>query len=426
MQEKSTPFSISFYKLIMLSVFVICFNLFSNNAYSQFCADEFIYWFEDFGTGTTPSSHPDVLPSGLTYQPTGILQDEGIYRVINNTHQKPEWHDAPDHTPSDVNGKMLVVNGQSEKFFVHVTNRPQGFPAGYYSASLFLLNVNTPGTCAPNPLLPIIHFKVDFQDVNGNWIQLINSPVSSGAVPQTALPEWNQLGGVFTLPSTGTFTVTKIRMTLRDGEAGGCGNDFAVDDIKLASCPSGGPVPVTFINISAIQQGSGANVNWATSSELNNNYYQVERSIDAGINWEIIANVKGSAYSNVTKNYTIYDPKPVSGPNFYRIKQVDLDGRFKYSTTVNLKLNTAMTGVTVLLNPFITSITIDFLSNHSQAVSCRLVDVSGKIILSQKIDLIQGNNRKELTGLDKLSHGLYILQITDDTGNNIYNNKLVK
>ena len=427
MQDKSTLLKSSAIKFILLSVFIMLFNMASNKVYAQqFCADEVVYWFENFGTGTNASSHPDVLDSGLTYQETGWLQNEGVYRVINNTHQKPEWHDAPDHTPGDVNGKMLVVNGQSERFFVHTTTKATGFEAGYYSASLFLLNVNTPGTCAPNPLLPLIHFRVLYQDENNNWIQLLNSPISSGSVPQTADPVWMQLGGVFTLPATNPFTVTKIRISLADGEVGGCGNDFAIDDIKLASCPSGGPLPVSFIKLAAAQKGSGAIITWSTASELNNKYFDVERSTDGGLNWQIVANLPGSLSSAVTKNYAAYDAKPVAGNNLYRIKQVDIDGRFKNSSTVNLKISSEITAASVLSNPFYSNITADFLSNRNQVVNCRLIDVAGKQIFSQQVSISKGNNRHEFNGLNTLSKGLYILQITGDDGVVLYNDKLIK
>ncbi|MEO6671679.1 MAG: T9SS type A sorting domain-containing protein [Ferruginibacter sp.] len=410
-------------KLVCFFTIAFLLNLPVN---AQFCANETVYYLEDFGTGTNPSSHPDVLPSGLTYQANGPLADEGVYRVINNTQQKPEWHNAPDHTPADVNGKMLVVNGQAENFFVHVTTRPQGFAAGFYSASVFLLNVNTPGTCSPNPLLPLINFRVDYRAANNNWTPLVNSPISSGSVPQTPNPTWIQLGAVFTLPTTGNFTVTQIRIRLADGIVGGCGNDFALDDIKLASCPSGGPLPVSFLNINANQKGTGALINWATSSEVNNNYFQVERSNDGGINWQIVGDVKGALNSNSIKNYSTYDAKPVAGNNYYRIKQVDIDGRFKYSITVNLKLNTDITAVSVLTNPFHNSITLDFLSNRNQSVNCRLLDITGKQILTQKISIAKGSSRKEINGLNQLTGGTYILQVSDDSGAVLFKDKLVK
>ena len=427
MQEKSTFFSTEPIRKLTFLLICVLLALTTTKSYAQqFCADEIVFYFEDFGTGTSPTSHPDVLPNGLTYQATGSLSNEGVYRVINNTQQKPEWHNAPDHTAGDVNGKMLVINGQAESFFNHITSRPTGYIPGFYSASLYLLNVNTPGTCAPNPLLPIINFRVEYRGPGNNWIPLVNSPISSGAVPQTPNPGWFLLGAVFTLPATGNFTVTQIRIRLADGIVGGCGNDFALDDIKLASCPAGGPLPVTFLQVTVAQKGTGAFVNWATASEVNNNYFEVERSTNAGTNWTIVGNVKGAINSNVKKNYSHYDPKPVAGLNLYRIKQVDLDGRFKYSVTVNLTLSSETNAVSVLSNPFYSSIAVDFLSNRNQVVSCRLVDLSGKKVFAQQLSIMKGSSRKEFAGLGKLSNGLYVLEVTGDRGDILYKDKLLK
>ena len=70
--------------------------------------------------------------------------------------------------------------------------------------------------------------------------------------------------------------------------------------------------------------------------------------------------------SSTVKNYNAYDAQPVKGINFYRIKQVDKDGNFKYSKTVSLKLNFNNTGVSVLANPFHNSLTVDFSSSTAR------------------------------------------------------------
>lgn len=427
MQEKFTPTRASIKYLSLLLTGIVMLTSISNKSAAQaFCNNEVVFWLENFGTGTTATSHPDVIPAGLTYQANGPLQNEGVYRVINNSQQKPEWHNSIDHTAGDVNGKMLVVNGQSETFFQHTTNRPTGFAAGFYSVSLYLMNVNTPGTCAPNPLLPIMSFKVEYQDANNAWVSLINSPISSAAVPQTATPTWVALGGVFVLPLPGAFIVHNIRVTLSDGTSGGCGNDFAVDDIKLATCPDGGPLPVQFVNVTAQQRGTGVNVQWSTASEINNKYFDVERSTDAGQNWSIIATVNASGNSTATKNYTAYDAKPSVGSNLYRIKQADIDGRIRYSSIASIKLNIDKTSVSVVANPFTTNIVVDFLSTGNQQLNSRLIGIDGRQVFSSAFTISKGSNRKAFAVGNNLKSGMYILQITDENGVILYNDKLIK
>lgn len=125
-----------------------CFFLFLQQCRAQaYCNNETIYFFENFGTGTTPSTNANVT-SLLTYQATGEMETEGIYRVANNTFQKIEWHTAPDYTAADVNGRMLLVNaGAIGAFYRKIVNLPGGYLPGFYGTSLYFMNVNTPGAC---------------------------------------------------------------------------------------------------------------------------------------------------------------------------------------------------------------------------------------------------------------------------------------
>lgn len=412
-------------KRMMLLVSFFVFTLVSNKLSAQaYCSSELVYWNEDFGTGTTSTSNSNVR--NLNHQPNGLFVNEGTYRIINNTQQLSNWHNSEDHTSGDIDGKMLVINGEAGIFYRKGVSRNLGYPAGFYSVSFFLMNVNTPGTCAPNPLLPNITIKAEYRNASNNWIELTNSPITTGPIPQTANPLWLKIGGVFTLPTTGSFLVNRIRFTLSNGTVGGCGNDFAIDDLKFASCPTGGPLPVQFLNVSARQKGSGVGIDWKTASEFNNKYFEVEKSTDGGLNWSVINTVPSKGNGSVTKSYNSYDAKPVNGLNYYRIRQIDNDGASKYSSTVVFKLNIDKTTASVLANPFNTNIIVDFLSTRNQVVNSRLIDMNGKLIQNQQFNIAKGSFRKIIEGVSQLNRGLYILQITDADGIIIYNDKLIK
>lgn len=422
MKEKTTSFRKAF-RAGLIPALSLCSMLPGALKAQNFCANEVVFWTETFGTGTTATSNPEV--SGLTYQATGPLGNQGTYRVINNTQQKPEWHNSADHT-GDANGRTLVTNGKSGTFFTHIVNNANGFAAGDYSASLFLMNVNQPGVCGGNAALPKLTLAVEYQNANNAWVALNGSPFTTAAIPITATPSWNQLGGVFTLPTTGTFIVSNIRVVISDPVTIACGNDFAIDDIKLATCPTGGPLPVQFLNITAAQKGSGVDVKWSTSSEINNKYFDVEKSNDGGLTWSIAATVRANGNSSVIKNYTAYDARPVAGYNYYRIKQIDLDGNFKYSPTVNVKITIDKTIATILSNPFVGVINIDFLSKANQMVAVTLFDMAGKKAAADRFSITSGSSRKVFDKASTLNKGMYILTITDSEGAVIYNNKLIK
>lgn len=392
------------------------------------CNNETVLFFENFGTGTTATSSPDILPTGLTYQDTGVLRSEGVYRIINNTQQKPEWQNSDDHTPGDVDGKMMVANGQAETYYSHQIDLAQGFTAGNYTASLYIMNVDTMGLCGVNALLPNISFRVEYLSAANTWEPLTGSPYTAAPVQQNlpSAPTWVNLGASFTLPPTGNFIVTSIRIVLSDGTIGGCGNDFAMDDVKFALCPEGGPLPVEFLGVNARQKGSGVSIEWSTSQEFNSSRFDIEKSADGNTNWDLVASVNASGNSSTVKNYNAYDAKPLNGANFYRVKQIDKDGNFKYSKTVRINLNFSKTGVSVLANPFHSLLTVDFSSSTEQVVSARLVDITGKQVTVEKWSIPSGNIRENFSNVSGLQPGLYILNIMNVNGEVLFNTKVIK
>ena len=167
-------------------------------------------------------------------------------------------------------------------------------------------------------------------------------------------------------------------------------------------------------------------VEWSTSQEFNSKSFAVEKSVDGNSNWNVVASINGAGNSSTVKNYNAYDPAPFKGINFYRIKQVDIDGKFKYSKTVNVKVNTNATGVTVVANPFHNLLTVDFLSTTSQVVSVRLTDITGKQVAFEKWSINTGSTRKDLSNVSGLQQGMYILTVSTSAGEILYNNKLIK
>ena len=94
-------------------------------------------------------------------------------------------------------------------------------------------------------------------------------------------------------------------------------------------------LPVTFISFNGVLQNNSAILTWSTANELNNKGYEVQRSND-GINFTDIGFVAGQGNSSQQNNYSYTDYKIVSGSNYYRLKQMDVEGRFNYSSTIRL------------------------------------------------------------------------------------------
>ena len=389
------------------------------------CQNATVLWSQDFGTGTTATSDPDVLTSGLFYQGTGTLSSEGSYRVINNTQQKPEWQKSSDHT-GNTNGKMLVVNGQAENFYQHTISNTNGFVPGNYTFGMYVMNIDTSVTCAPDPLLPVMTLMVEYYSQSNIWVPLAGSPYNSAPVGQTKNPTWVNLGSSFVIPDNLSTFPTQIRITIGDGTAGGCGNDFAVDDIQFSLCPAGGVAPVTLTSFTARNKGNGVSLDWSTAQELNNNYFQVERSTNGNTGWSVVATINGAGNSQVVNNYNAFDASPLSGINYYRLKQVDNDGKAVYSKTVTIKIGLQKAAISVIANPFYNTLSVSFVSPTSEMVTARLVDVTGKQIAVDKWNVYNGTSKKDFSNLGGLQHGMYILSIINNSGEILYNGKVVK
>lgn len=139
-----------------------------------------------------------------------------------------------DHTPNDVDGKMMLVNASATPS-VFFDLKLSGFLDNtIYKFQVLLLNLCRPyGGCRPLPP----KLKITFEDINGNIIAEFNT----GQLPQIEDAHWRNYIGYFTTPSNANTLFLKMY----DLTYGNCGNDFAMDDIIIQQCYKPEPVIVT-------------------------------------------------------------------------------------------------------------------------------------------------------------------------------------
>ena len=171
-------------------------------ARAQACAGEVIQFRETFGSGTTSAA----LAGGRTnynYNGATSLAD-GDYELSNSTQSKPEWHNAPDHT-GNTNGRMMVTNASYTPGEFYRDTVYGLSSTSTYTVYLYAMNVNTPGTCSPNPILPRLQLIVESYNADGSFTQL--SSMVSADIPQSATPTWVMISGTIYLP----VSVTAVR-----------------------------------------------------------------------------------------------------------------------------------------------------------------------------------------------------------------------
>lgn len=105
----------------------------------------------------------------------------------------------------------------------------------------------------------------------------------------------------------------------------------------LCQCTPPG-LPVEIISFTATQSEHGVLIRWATATETNNDYFELQRSRD-NTSWHQVARIKGYGNSMTPVNYQSTDTASVNGTNYYRLKQMDFDGKFSYSKTIACTFN---------------------------------------------------------------------------------------
>ncbi|MFH2141610.1 MAG: T9SS type A sorting domain-containing protein [Bacteroidota bacterium] len=173
------------------------------------------------------------------------------------------------------------------------------------------------------------------------------------------------------------------------------------------------PLPVELLYFTAIINSDKKVLNqWATVSEINNDYFIVERTLD-GINYEFVSKVAGAGNSNSTLLYSTIDPTPYQGVSYYRLKQVDNNGLYTYSQLVSINLENIEI---IIIYPNPASDYFEYLIGSSQAgtINVTVVNELGQTVIRTEETIDKGITKKRMN-VSSLSSGIYMLRITTDT-----------
>ena len=184
----------------------------------------------------------------------------------------------------------------------------------------------------------------------------------------------------------------------------------AADRFRIVFKPST-VLPATYKSIKAYEQGAGITVEWSVENEINIDEYEVEESTD-GSNF-VKVHRKKAASQNGSHNYQFLDESITPGNNFYRIKSYDLDGTFKYSQVVLVRIGELAEQLSVYPNP-VKGNTIGLSFNNMQKgnYNIRLSNIAGQTLMTRMITRTAGSSMETLTPQSTLSPGIYHLEVT--------------
>ena len=188
-------------------------------------------------------------------------------------------------------------------------------------------------------------------------------------------------------------------------------NGFA--DLSPSSSERTSTLPVKFINFAVVKKGEAMVINWATAEEVNANYYLVERS-DNAKDWKGIAMVMAFGNSTEVNNYSFTD-KANTATVYYRIKQVDNNGKFTYTGVrifKNESNNTNFTVATTTTN----KIYVSFSEELNTELAVTIYTINGQMISSQNIT---ASTSQILINKPIVKKGIYLVSVTNTQGVNI-------
>lgn len=163
-------------------------------------------------------------------------------------------------------------------------------------------------------------------------------------------------------------------------------------------------LPVKLSSFSANRINSKVKLNWVTEQEVNSSHFIIERSSN-GIKWDSIMAVRAAGNSSTSISYQAYDDSPMSGYNFYRLRQIDLDGKVEYSSVKKLFFVDPGT-LTVSPNPAEDLIEIRFSKVSESNRKIQVVDLNGKVLSS-----LESLNSTTKLNIASLSKGEYFIRV---------------
>jgi hypothetical protein len=206
---------------------------------------------------------------------------------------------------------------------------------------------------------------------------------------------------------SGTFATTcsgVFRMEIRIWTNNNCGGTYCFEFREVSNIP----LPVKFTSFTASRtNANNVKLTWQTASEINNSGFEVQRFITGG--WETVAFVPTQApggNSDMILNYSYTDLNSAKGMTQYRIKQIDMDGKFEYSAVRAVRGEAVSVKTVVYPNPSPDGKVNVVFEDAAGTRDIVLMDMSGRMIRNWKG--VASNNLL----IDNLNPGMYSLRIT--------------
>ncbi|MFM7021764.1 MAG: T9SS type A sorting domain-containing protein [Flavobacteriales bacterium] len=177
-----------------------------------------------------------------------------------------------------------------------------------------------------------------------------------------------------------------------------------------AALAGGNTLPVELMSFNVKKEEGKVAIRWSTATEINNDYFTLEKSTD-GDNWTVLNEVKGTGNSNTLIEYVEYDTNPASGVNYYRLKQTDYDGQFKYSQTASVGITDQNLSLITYPNPISSYMFVEFETKINSNIDASLYNQHGNRVKQVLKNYYEKGVYKVLVYTEDLPAGLYYIRL---------------
>ena len=368
--------------LILLAI-----SFFINNAKAQNLVTN-----GDFSLGNVNFTNGYILDCTIG----GAIGEQRYCVGTNPNAVHNAWAACGDHTTGT--GNMMILNGTSATNVIVWQQQPVAvLPNTCYTFCVWATSV--------------------YPDNPGKIKLIVNGATQAFTQLSSTTCAWQQICGVWNSGPATSATLTIIDEDLNPG-----GNDLAIDDISFTPIvtPCTITLPLQWSYVKSSAQAANNIVEWAVENEINNSYFVVEKSTD-GFTFNVIETVN----KNSLNTYKVTDVNTAKvSISYYRIKQVDNDGRFSYSQIVKVFNNGKSKNITLAQNPVTDFVKLKINAKKGK-YTLQIFDVIGKNIFTEKMILLTDYTEKNIP-ISTINSGIYFIKITNSFGEIIGVEKFIR
>ena len=199
--------------------------------------------------------------------------------------------------------------------------------------------------------------------------------------------------------SSGNGQAVSITRTLRGS---------TLNYIKVTLGSSDNPLPVELTSFSANCEDNGVNISWTTASEINNDYFTIEKSND-GNDFYTLTTITGAGNSNVENSYEYYDSEPTNGVVYYRLSQTDFNGDEQAFNIISENCsgsNTIEDNFIIINNPAHEQVQLQLTGTEGNQYVLSFIDQLGRQLIEKKI-FLENTTQTITVNTQNLSEGIY-------------------